>query len=81
MTMISTVLGALPLILSVGAGAEARAAIGWVIFGGLGMAAVFTLYLTPVLYLKIARFAAARAAESQQLRDELEAARADAAQS
>ncbi|MFZ2103133.1 MAG: efflux RND transporter permease subunit, partial [Oricola sp.] len=36
MTMISTVLGAVPLILSFGAGAEARAALGWVIVGGLG---------------------------------------------
>jgi multidrug efflux pump subunit AcrB len=44
MTMISTVLGGLPLILSDGAGAEARSSIGWVVFGGLGIAALFTLY-------------------------------------
>ena len=59
MTMISTVLGGLPLILSGGAGGEARAAIGWVVFGGLGLAALFTLYLTPVVYLALARFAEA----------------------
>lgn len=53
MTVISTALGALPLILSSGAGAEARNSIGWVIFGGLGLAAIFTLFLTPVLYLGI----------------------------
>jgi hydrophobe/amphiphile efflux-1 (HAE1) family protein len=75
MTMISTVLGGLPLILSDGAGAEARASIGWVVFGGLGLAAVFTLYLTPALYLLITRFSKARAAESQQLAEELEHAR------
>lgn len=74
MTLISTVLGGLPLILSGGAGAEARQSIGWVVFGGLGLAALFTLYLTPVLYLAIARFSSARAEESQRLARELETA-------
>src|SRR5690606_31294234 len=40
MTMMSTILAGLPLILSSGPGAESRAAIGWVVFGGLGLAAV-----------------------------------------
>jgi len=71
MTMISTVLGGLPLILSSGAGAEARSSIGWVIFGGLGIAALFTLYLTPALYLLLARFSTARAEETKRLREEL----------
>lgn len=74
MTMISTVLGGLPLILSGGPGGEARAAIGWVVFGGLGLAAVFTLLLTPVVYLGIARFSSARAEESAALSQELDAA-------
>lgn len=72
MTLVSTVLGALPLILSSGAGAEARNAIGWVVFGGLALAAVFTLYLTPALYLLLAPLAKARAAETQRLSDELD---------
>lgn len=59
MTVVSTALGALPLILSSGAGAEARLSIGSVIFGGLGLAAIFTLFLTPVIYLGIARFSKA----------------------
>ena len=71
MTMISTVLGGLPLILSGGPGAEARAAIGWVVFGGLGLAAMFTLYLTPVAYLGLARFVRPRAAEGASLESEL----------
>lgn len=71
MTLVSTVLGALPLILATGPGAEARAAVGWVVFGGLGMAALFTLYLTPVIYLGIARFAKPRATARQKLQDEL----------
>jgi hydrophobe/amphiphile efflux-1 (HAE1) family protein len=71
MTLISTILGGLPLILSSGAGAEARNAIGWVVFGGLGFAVLFTLFLTPVLYLALARFVKPRADESKQLEQEL----------
>lgn len=76
MTMIATVLGGLPLILSGGAGAEARSSIGWVVFGGLGLAAIFTLYLTPALYLMLARFSSARAEETQRLAKELKRAQA-----
>ncbi len=74
MTLVSTILGGLPLILSSGAGSEARNAIGWVVFGGLGIAVVFTLYLTPVLYLALARFTKPRADETRQLEEELAAA-------
>jgi hydrophobe/amphiphile efflux-1 (HAE1) family protein len=71
MTMGSTVLGALPLVLGSGPGAEARAAIGWVIFGGLSIAAVFTLFLTPVLYLGLARWSKPRARQGERLAAEL----------
>jgi len=74
MTMASTVLGALPLILASGAGAEARLALGWVIIGGLGFATVFTLFLTPVVYRILAPLAKPRAHETQILIDELKAA-------
>lgn len=74
MTLVSTVLGGLPLILSDGPGAEARAAIGWVIFGGLGLAAVFTLYLTPIVYLALAPLSKPRADSGKRLDEELERA-------
>ena len=72
MTLVSTVLGALPLILATGAGAEARMSIGWVVFGGLAIAALFTLYLTPALYLLLAPLSKARVAETRRLEEELE---------
>lgn len=75
MTLVSTILGGLPLILSSGAGAEARNSIGWVVFGGLGLATLFTLYLTPVLYLWLARFTKPRADESARLENEMQQAR------
>jgi hydrophobe/amphiphile efflux-1 (HAE1) family protein len=72
MTVVSTVLGALPLVLSSGAGAEARSAIGWVVFGGLGIAAIFTLYLTPALYVLLAPLSKGRVAEAARLERELD---------
>lgn len=54
-TLLSTMIGSLPLILSSGAGAEARAAIGWTIFAGLGLSSLFTLFLTPALYVIFTR--------------------------
>jgi multidrug efflux pump subunit AcrB len=74
MTMASTVLGALPLVLGSGPGAESRAAIGWVIFGGLSLAAVFTLFLTPVVYLGLARFSKPRAHQGARLAREMQSA-------
>jgi len=74
MTMSSTVLGGLPLIYSFGAGAEAREALGWIIVGGLGMATLSTLYLTPVAYLILARLSRPKAEEEALLVRELTAA-------
>ena len=74
MTMASTVLGGVPLVLAFGAGAEAREALGWVIVGGLGLAALMTLYLTPVAYLLLARFTTPKATEAARLAHELDAA-------
>ena len=73
MTMISTIVGGLPLIMASGAGAEARIALGWVIVGGLGIATVFTLFMTPVFYLLLAGFSKPRSTESARLEEELAA--------
>jgi multidrug efflux pump len=55
MTTGAMVLGAVPLALASGAGAEARHQIGWVIVGGLSIGTVFTLLVVPVAYLLLAR--------------------------
>jgi HAE1 family hydrophobic/amphiphilic exporter-1 len=68
------VLGGVPLILSFGAGAEAREALGWVIVGGLGLATISTLYLTPVAYLLLAGLTRPKAEEEARLLSELDAA-------
>jgi len=56
MTGASTAFGALPLILSSGAGAESRLTIGVVIFWGVLVATLFTLIIVPVFYAHLARF-------------------------
>lgn len=55
MTSIATVLGAVPLALSGGAGAGARSAIGVVIVWGVSIATLITLVLIPLLYRLMAR--------------------------
>jgi HAE1 family hydrophobic/amphiphilic exporter-1 len=74
MTMLCTIVGGLPLILASGAGAEARISLGWVIVGGLGLATVSTLYLTPVAYLLLGRFVTPKVEEEKRLTRELEEA-------
>jgi HAE1 family hydrophobic/amphiphilic exporter-1 len=74
MTMICTILGGLPLVLASGAGAEARIALGWIIVGGLGLATVSTLFLTPVAYLLLGRFVTPKIEEEARLKRELDEA-------
>ncbi len=71
MTMVATVLGGLPLVFAFGAGAEAREVLGWIIVGGLGLATVATLYITPVAYLLLAGLSKPKAAEEARLMREL----------
>jgi hydrophobic/amphiphilic exporter-1 (mainly G- bacteria), HAE1 family len=74
MTMIATIIGGMPLILGSGAGAESRAALGWVMVGGLAFAAIATLFLTPVAYLFLAGFSKPKHEEEARLQRELAAA-------
>ncbi|MGF7158997.1 multidrug efflux pump [Rhodoligotrophos appendicifer] len=72
MTVIATVLGAVPLAVATGAGAESRIAIGTVIVGGFGLASALTLFLTPVLYDLLARLTRPRAHVTTRLEAELQ---------
>jgi multidrug efflux pump len=49
------VLGALPLALAGGAGAESRRQIGWVIVGGMTLGTLLTVFVVPTVYTLFAR--------------------------
>jgi multidrug efflux pump len=56
MTTMAAILGALPLVLRRGDGAELRQPLGIAIVGGLILSQLLTLYTTPVVYLYLDRF-------------------------
>ena len=55
MTTGAMVLGALPLALASGAGAESRKQIGWVIVGGMSLGTLLTIFVVPTMYTLLAR--------------------------
>jgi multidrug efflux pump len=55
MTTGAMVLGALPLALAHGAGAESRMQIGWVIVGGMSLGTLLTIFVVPTMYTLLAR--------------------------
>jgi len=55
MTTAAMVLGAIPLAIAVGAGAESRQPIGWVIVGGLLFGTLLTLFVVPATYTILSR--------------------------
>jgi multidrug efflux pump len=55
MTTGAMVLGAVPLALASGAGAESRQQIGWVIVGGMSLGTLLTIFVVPTVYTLLAR--------------------------
>jgi multidrug efflux pump len=55
MTTGAMVLGAVPLALATGAGAESRQQIGWVIVGGMSFGTLLTIFVVPTMYTLFAR--------------------------
>jgi multidrug efflux pump len=55
MTTGAMVLGAIPLALASGAGAESRKQIGWVIVGGMSLGTLLTIFVVPTMYTLFAR--------------------------
>jgi multidrug efflux pump len=69
MTSVSTAIGAVPLVMASGAGAESRFTIGVVIISGVVLSTVLTLFLVPLAYALLARFTPA----SNRIEREIEA--------
>lgn len=72
MTSITTAAGALPLIISFGAGAETRTALGVTLFSGVAAATVFTLFVVPVAYSLLAPFSKPSNAVALQLQRDID---------
>jgi HAE1 family hydrophobic/amphiphilic exporter-1 len=60
MTAISSLFGFLPLVLASGAGARGQASLGTVVFGGLTVATVLSLFVVPVFYVVMKQLSGAR---------------------
>lgn len=60
MTTAAMILGAIPLVVATGAGAESRSQIGWVIVGGMSLGTLLTLFVVPCAFSFMGRKTSAR---------------------
>jgi len=79
MTSLSTVMGAVPLIAALGPGSASRLTIGVVIFAGVSLSAVLTLFLVPVFYDMLAKFTRSPGYEAARLKRQEQELSADTA--
>ncbi|WP_448527993.1 efflux RND transporter permease subunit [Raineya sp.] len=71
MTSLATVLGALPIALSLGAAAQSRMPLGTVIVGGVLFSLILTLYVVPTMYSYLSRAKKAHLQENEPVAEEL----------
>jgi multidrug efflux pump len=69
MTALATVMGALPLVLATGAGAEGRRPLGVTIFTGVTFAAFVTLFVIPAFYMLLAKGTGSPGRVAAELKD------------
>ncbi|GAA5218346.1 efflux RND transporter permease subunit [Corallincola platygyrae] len=77
MTGFTTAFGALPLVLSSGAGSETRFVIGVVVLAGISIATIFTLLIVPVMYALLAQHTTSPDAIAHKLEADLEGHKLD----
>jgi hydrophobe/amphiphile efflux-1 (HAE1) family protein len=72
MTSFAFILGVVPLLIATGAGASSRRALGTAVFGGMNAATMLAIFIVPVLYYTVQRFAERRSASVPQVAQEVE---------